>query len=235
VNVSVITLAVISIDRFFAVLHPLRHLFTHRSAKAVMAAVWLFSILSSAPSAIVFQVILISTDDSLDEYATYSSSDPPLLASEDNEAMSGGASNDVRSTSDEEEGLTKPYCYPMYPKVAVVDLGQVYRLYLALVQYFIPLFIISYAYARIIHRIWLSKAPGAPMDERDQRLHKNKKKVSHIYTPLSQLRGHIYTPLSQLRGHIYTSLSQLRGHNYIHLIVSTTRPYIHLIVSTTRS
>lgn len=142
VNVSVIALVVISIDRYFAVLHPLKRRFSRSSAKIVMALVWAFSITSAVPSLIVFRVVLIPDEE--------------LNA-----------------------GSMKPFCYPQFPVVAGWDLGYVYRLYLVFVQYFVPLVIISWAYVLIIHRIWLSKAPGTAVDSRDQIMHKNKKKVAY--------------------------------------------------------
>ena len=46
------------------------------------------------------------------------------------------------------------------------------------VQYFLPMAIISVAYARIAFRLWGSKPPGAAVDERDHNILVNKKKVS---------------------------------------------------------
>jgi len=45
------------------------------------------------------------------------------------------------------------------------------------VQYFLPLCVISVAYARIMYRVWFSKAPGSALDGRDKMMNKNKKKV----------------------------------------------------------
>ncbi|CAB0018648.1 unnamed protein product, partial [Nesidiocoris tenuis] len=53
---------------------------------------------------------------------------------------------------------------------------RAYRIILVLVQYFIPLAIISYAYARMAHRLWGSRAPGNAQHSRDRNLLKNKKK-----------------------------------------------------------
>ena len=50
------------------------------------------------------------------------------------------------------------------------------------VQYFLPMAIISVAYARIAFRLWGSKPPGAAVDERDHNILVNKKKVSLYYS-----------------------------------------------------
>ena len=48
---------------------------------------------------------------------------------------------------------------------------------LCLVQYFVPLMAISFAYIRIAVVLWGSKTPGAAHDQRDQIVLRNKKKV----------------------------------------------------------
>ena len=50
---------------------------------------------------------------------------------------------------------------------------------LVTVEYFVPLTVISVAYARIAFRLWLTKTPGAAQDDRDHNIMRNKKKVRH--------------------------------------------------------
>ena len=52
VNVSIVTLAVISVDRYFAVIHPLRPRCTRTAATVVMSVVWTFGLASALPSAV---------------------------------------------------------------------------------------------------------------------------------------------------------------------------------------
>lgn len=140
VNVSIITLTLIAVDRYFAVVHPLRPKCQSRLAGTVMTVVWIFSVLSSIPTAVVFRVAYVPSG----------------------------------------RGRLKPFCRPLYPHLAGVDLGHVYRLYLVAVQYFLPLLIITGAYARIIREIWMAQAPGSAMDARDRLLNRNKRKVSRL-------------------------------------------------------
>lgn len=56
----------------------------------------------------------------------------------------------------------------------------IYRLVLVTLQYVIPLSVITWAYARMAHALWGSKAPGNAQDTRDANLMKNKKKVKGI-------------------------------------------------------
>jgi leucokinin receptor len=74
-------------------------------------------------------------------------------------------------------GGVKPFCQAFFPSLGAVDWGKVYRLYLATIQYFLPMTVLTYAYCRIIHKIWLTKAPGSAVDSRDQIRNRNKRKV----------------------------------------------------------
>ena len=140
VTVSILTLTVISIDRYFAVTQPLKPRCSGGVARMTMVGVWLFGICSSLMVAVVFRVHMVP---------------------------------DERKPA----GHFKPFCSPAFPVWGQVDTGQVYRIYMLIVQYFLPLLVISYAYGRIIHRIWLTKAPGSALDSRDQMLNRNKRKV----------------------------------------------------------
>lgn len=136
VNVSILTLAVVSLDRYRAVIHPLKPRCSRKVANIIMALVWLFSLVAALPAAVVFRVIFVAQTDGV-----------------------------------------KAFCYPNFPTLLGVDLGPPYRLGLVIVQYFFPLLIICYAYICIIHRIWLTKAPGHAVDSRDQIMNRNKRKV----------------------------------------------------------
>jgi hypothetical protein len=68
----------------------------------------------------------------------------------------------------------KPFCTNIHLSD---DTMILYRRVLAVVQYAIPLSVISFVYARMALRLWGSKAPGNAQDSRDATLMKNKKKV----------------------------------------------------------
>ena len=141
VSVSILTLAVISVDRYFAVIHPLKPRCSKSIAKIVMVVLWIFCVASALPAALVFRVMMYP---------------------------------------DNVPGTVKPVCLPVWPEVEKVNLPKLYRLYLVMIQYFVPLVIICYAYFRIICRIWGTHAPGTAVDARDQMMNRNKRKVSQI-------------------------------------------------------
>ena len=80
-----------------------------------------------------------------------------------------------------DDGRNISYCAAKWGQFSLqksVNLARTYQLYLVIVQYFLPLIIISYAYIRIMRKVWMSNAPGAAMDTRDQIMNRNKTKVS---------------------------------------------------------
>lgn len=61
VNVSVFTLTVIAIDRYIAVIYPLKAGFKKQVAAVVLAIIWVVGISSSLPMAMYFRVVLTLT------------------------------------------------------------------------------------------------------------------------------------------------------------------------------
>lgn len=149
VNVSILTLAVISVDRYHAIVRPLRPGWTGRTACVIVAVVWVISVVSSLPAVLAFRVAWIDDDDALLQAANTGVTVPSL----------------------------KPFCLPKFPEVGGTDMSQPYVVYLIVVQYFLPLCVISVAYVRIMYRVWFSEAPGSAVDGRDKIMNKNKKKV----------------------------------------------------------
>ena len=148
VNVSILTLTVISVDRYHAIVRPLKPGWTGHTASVIVAVVWAIGVVSSLPALLAFRVVWIEDNALL-----------PL------------------ATTDRTTQSLKPFCHPMFPVLCGTDTSQVYVIYLVVVQYFLPLCVISVAYARIMYRVWFSKAPGSAVDGRDKVMNKNKKKV----------------------------------------------------------
>ena len=196
VNVSITTLAVISVDRFFAVVHPLRPGCSARTAVVTMTVVWTLSVLSSLPTAIAFRVIMIPNDD-----------ESPAAVSTDGVDVTAAAAAAVATAATAMSG-EKPFCFPQFPTVLdVMETSTVYCLYLVAVQYFLPLVIISFAYCRIMHKIWFAKAPGSAMDARDRLMNKNKKKVGRLLL----FRALAGTKVQAVNKYYYTLTSDIQN------------------------
>lgn len=78
-------------------------------------------------------------------------------------------------TEQQERGIVKPFCAPV---LLSETFRQYYILGLVVIQYVLPLLIISVAYAEMARKLWGSNAPGNKEESRDENNLKNKKKVS---------------------------------------------------------
>lgn len=136
VCVSVFTLAVIAIDRYIAVMHPLKAGVKMKIATILLANIWLFGIISSLPNLIFFQVIEVPDPSFKDQ--------------------------------------KKPFCVQAYPSNAFMS---AYVFYIFLIQYLIPLLIISFTYLCIVFKIWSTNAPGQHLNRQETGRNRNRKKV----------------------------------------------------------
>lgn len=82
--------------------------------------------------------------------------------------------------------VTVPFCKVVNFEHAEI---QLYRYVLVLVQYFIPLFVISFVYIQMAFRLWGSKTPGNAQDSRDITMLKNKKKVRSLGVSHARFAG----------------------------------------------
>ena len=85
--------------------------------------------------------------------------------------------------------LSKPQCSEIWPK-SLEQMSTVYNVLMLLTQYFIPLIILTYCYAKIGLVLKRSKAPGETDLNRDARMSRSKKKV--IFSKSKPIRTKIY-------------------------------------------
>ena len=81
-------------------------------------------------------------------------------------------------------------------------LFQTYMLVLLVIQYAIPLTIISYAYTRMGIKLWLTSTPGNADNQRDERILINKKKFIKMLLLVLLLFGICWLPW-----HLYHSVA----------------------------
>lgn len=155
VNVSILTLTVISIDRYIAVLYPLRAGFRRKIATCVLLGIWILSTLSAMPDLIYFYVSSTFDIDMMSEINV---------------------------------------CLVKWPSKTFIT---VYSTYMLLLQYIVPLFVISVSYFRIVCNIWGNKPPGATIvrEEHSRSLHRKKVKCDlfmfnklHVFLTRIRLR-----------------------------------------------
>ncbi|XP_055596964.1 substance-P receptor-like [Uranotaenia lowii] len=110
--------------------------------------------------------------------------------------------------------ITKPFCQ-------VVNFEQsemlLYRYILTLVQYFIPLCVISFVYIQMALRLWGSKTPGNAQDSRDMTMLKNKKKVIKMLIIVVALFAICWFPL-QLYNVLHVTWPEVNEYRYINII-----------------
>jgi len=130
VNASIFTLTAIAVDRYKAIMFPLKSHASKSRTKVVIVIIWIISAVLAVPMAIAFRAEMVA---------------PDLLQ-----------------------------CIPVNIDI---EYFMWYKNFLCLVQYFIPLILISGAYIRMAVALWSSKTPGAAQLERDIAVMNNKKKV----------------------------------------------------------
>ncbi|XP_013780503.1 tachykinin-like peptides receptor 99D [Limulus polyphemus] len=136
VNVSIFTLTAIALDRYRAVMSPLKARTSKLRAKLSVLGIWAFSAALGVPNAVALRVSL------LDDPAT--------------------------------GNKTKPFCQ----NSGISPLAwRTYNHILVSLQYFVPLFIISYAYIRMGIRLRQNQTPGNAQGQRDANILRNKQKV----------------------------------------------------------
>lgn len=134
VIISILTLTLIAIDRYVAVMYPLRAGFRKKIAIIVLFMIWTIGTVSSVPDLLFYN---------------------------------------VETMFDLKYWTKKPICRVEWPSK---EFSRFYFTYLLLLQYVVPLSIISVVYIRVAHRIWGSNVPGNETDHNDIRA-VNKKKV----------------------------------------------------------
>ncbi|XP_049539818.1 substance-P receptor-like [Anopheles darlingi] len=110
--------------------------------------------------------------------------------------------------------VTVPFCKIVNFEPAEI---QLYRYVLVLVQYFIPLFVISFVYIQMAFRLWGSKTPGNAQDSRDITMLKNKKKVIKMLIIVVALFGVCWFPL-QLYNILHVTVPEINEYRFINII-----------------
>lgn len=183
INISIFTLVAISLDRYRAIMYPLRRKPTKLFSKIIILIIWVLGLAFAVPMGIVYTF----------EYVPVN----------------------------EEEKELKPFCHlnfgPNATNSTELLMFQYYSWNLLTVQYFLPMAIISVAYARIAFQLWGGKPPGEAQEDRDHNILANKKKVIKMLFIvvcifcLCWLPFQVYLTMSQL-------LPQINNYRYINVI-----------------
>nr|XP_014277091.1 RYamide receptor-like isoform X2 [Halyomorpha halys] len=95
------------------------------------------------------------------------------------------------------------------------ELYESYRTTLVLLQYFLPLIVISYAYARVALTLWGSTAPGNAQTDRDSNIMRNKKKVIKMLVIVVVLFALCWLPLQTYN--VLQNITDINEYKYINI------------------
>ncbi|KAL3878003.1 hypothetical protein ACJMK2_035643 [Sinanodonta woodiana] len=135
VFLSAFTLVGMSMDRYVAILYPLRPKLTIRKVIYVLALVWILALAVPLPTAILSVII------------------SPFNTSED---------------------CQKGLCMELFE---YDNHKYIYSMMIMCLQYFVPLIVLMFTYARIGYVIWLKKIPGEAVKKRDDKIASSKRKM----------------------------------------------------------
>jgi len=190
VNISIFTLVAISLDRYRAIMYPLKRKPTKLISKVVIIMIWICGFLFALPMAYAF------TYDNVPESYPIPEDEAPKL----------------------KPFCYIDFSYnETHMDEFKMDLFKYYSTSLLTVQYFLPMAIISVAYSRIAFRLWGSKTPGAAQDERDHIILANKKKVIKMLLIVVCIFSVCWLPWQtyMVGIHIYPEINEYR---YINII-----------------
>jgi len=131
----------ISVDRYRAIIFPLRPRLTTPKAAVVIGVTWLLALLASLPVAVNARLT-------------------PVV---------------------EPDGDRRDFCDEVWPGGR--QQRYAYSLAVMVLQYFLPLAILSFTYANIAVVIWVKRIPGEAENTRDRRLAASKRKVLQPLDP----------------------------------------------------
>ncbi|KAJ1528731.1 hypothetical protein ONE63_007121 [Megalurothrips usitatus] len=124
------------------------------------------------------------------------------------------AANRVTLVSHGDGARVKPFCQNVYMSKEAM---MTYRWVLWVLQYLMPLCIITFVYARMALRLWGSTTPGTAQDSRDANIMKNKKKVIKMLVIVVALFALCWFPL-QTYNIMQDMFPRINSYKYINII-----------------
>ena len=158
VTLTVYTLIWITLDKFWALVRPLKLRMSINECKYLILFSWIFSLVISLPIALFTK---LNSYDSANDYSN------------------GTLLNNYTDLASESPDPF-PQCAEQWPS-NLTNVAQLYNLLLLLIQYFIPLIILAFCYARIGFALKRSKIPGESIKDRDDKMVESKKKVNAFF------------------------------------------------------
>jgi RYamide receptor len=169
VTLTVYTLIWITLDKFWALVRPFKLRMTIKECKYLILFSWIFSLFISLPIALFTRLNTIPNEIN-NEGGSLSGS---------NERNNTTLTNEILNSSTDPFTESNPQCAENWP-ASLTHIAQLYNLLLLLIQYFIPLIILTFCYARIGFVLKKQKTPGESIKRRDDKMVESKKKVEYF-------------------------------------------------------
>lgn len=166
VNVSIITLVAISLDRYYVILYPFRQKLRLKQCIMILFLIWIVSILMSLFKLVNYEVSYAiwpessSSDSSLNSTTNLTSSS--MMIPENTHQPH------VDNASNSSAFVRQKVCGPYNEQLDGIEV-----VFLAIMQYIVPFFIISFTYFRIGYHIYFDDSPSSVTQNQSA----NKRKV----------------------------------------------------------
>lgn len=196
VFISAYTLVAISIDRYIAIIYPLRPKMTKRHSHYLIAFIWFVALLTPLPTALLSRLVEQSTLDTLKNQT-----EELLLNTSNNETLPlpqpplNSTTPDQLNTTYRHLNLTdwSNSSDPNVPTAILVSViyfciedwsenayKSYYSVLLMILQYVLPFSVLVLTYSRIAYVVWGKQTPGEAHGGRDARIAASKRKVSWL-------------------------------------------------------
>lgn len=207
VFVSAYTLVAISVDRYIAIIYPLRPRMTRNHGLKIIGVIWLVALLTPFPTALLSVLSPISNGDMVPTNCTYllnlsqieqttipeqnGTLNPDLVKHiQPNPTVSSSIVAPIETAHEKLplcpskvdnpliSNLGQKYqCYEDWSSMGGNDYRTVYSFLLMGLQYLLPFTVLVFTYTRIGIVVWGKQAPGEADDERDAKMAASKRKV----------------------------------------------------------
>lgn len=158
VTLVVYTLIWITLDKFIALVRPLKQQRLNiKACKLLIMFTWLFSLFISLPIALFTQLVYPPSFNLTQLNDTHMSLDPTF----------------------ESIDQQHPQCLENWPS-HLANYTQLYNFFLLFTQYFLPLVVLTFCYIKIGIVLYRAKAPGESIESRDLLMLKSRKKVIEL-------------------------------------------------------
>ena len=201
VFISAYTMVAISIDRYIAIIYPLRPKMTRRHSYYLIALIWLVSLLTPMPTVVLSRLVKKSNLMPVNQTTTNVTSSNTNNLTENigeqfnsnitfsTEMLDSTAINQSVQDLVSSEANVVLDEYVCIEDWAEMDHQTYYSFMLMLLQYLLPFSVLVFTYSRIALVVWGKQTPGEAHGKRDAKIAASKRKVSQFNTVFESINS----------------------------------------------